>query len=129
MVKNKNKATCEWAILIARLALVAPFVVSVFGKITGFSGQAQWIGSMYPIPEILLVVAILLELTGVISLILGYKVKYGTSALIIFTALATLMFHIGDGQLMNFLKNTAIIGGLITLIALNKSGKLALDNK
>jgi uncharacterized membrane protein YphA (DoxX/SURF4 family) len=35
----------------------------------------------------------------------------------VFTVLATLFFHLGPGQLVNALKNVAIIGGLLYLAA------------
>ena len=130
MAQKKKQSTntcCEWSVFIARLALVAPFILSVFGKITGFTGQAQWVGQTYPVPELLLVIGIILEVVGIISLVLGYKVKWGAYTLMLFTGLATLMFHIGEPQA--FLKNIALIGGLIALVNLSSSGKLALDNK
>lgn len=130
MVEKKQITTgLSWSILVSRLTIAALFAVSVFGKITDFSGQVSWVSSMYPLATFLIVGAILLELAGVISLVLGYEVKWGAGILIFYTLLASLMFHIGDGQLMAFLKNFAIIGGLIALINVPTSGKLALDKK
>lgn len=134
MVKNISE-TQLWALFVARLLLIGLFVGSVFGKITGFTSQAQFIGSIYSIgsisflPEIMLVVAIILELIGVVSLALGYKIRIGAIALIIFTIAATLMVHIGEGELNAFLKNLGIIGGLIALMLHSTPGKFALDNK
>ncbi|MEC8220645.1 MAG: DoxX family protein, partial [Nanoarchaeota archaeon] len=62
------------------------------------------------------------------SLILGYKLKEGAYLLALYTFLATIMFHVGEGQLGAFLKNLAIIGGLIALAQL-PSGKFSLDSK
>lgn len=130
MVEKKKSSNClSWSILVSRLTIAALFAVSVFGKITGFSGQVEWVGSMYPLATLLILGAIVLELAGIVSLVLGYKLKWGAGILIFYTLLASLMFHIGDGQLMAFLKNLAIIGGLIAVINLPTSGELALDKK
>ena len=130
MVEKKKTSNClSWSIFVSRLTIAALFAVSVFGKITGFSGQVEWVGSMYPLATLLIIGAIVLELAGIASLVLGYKVKWGAGILIFYTLLASLMFHIGEGQLMAFLKNLAIIGGLIAVINLPTSGELAIDKK
>lgn len=65
------------------------------------------------------VVAIVLKLGGSLMLILNYKTSYAAWMLIIFTVLATLMYHTNwsgadaQMQITNFLKNLAIIGGLL----------------
>ena len=128
MVINKDlKLHNEWFILIARISIVGIFAMSLFGKLTGFSGQAAWIGKSFPIPEVLLIMAILMETIGIISLISGYKMRYGCYTLILFTTLASLMFHLGEGQAMDFFKNLAIIGGLLALSEL-PAGKFSFKN-
>lgn len=112
--------------LVARLLLASVFVLSVIGKLTGFSGQVAWVGSMYPIPEVLLVCAIVLELVGVVTLITGWHIKWGCYALILFVVAANLMFHLDfSTQLNTFLKNLGLIGGLMLLSA-SKPGKYSL---
>ena len=128
-MKNKSlKKDVGCSVFIVRISIALLFAVSLWGKITGFSGQVAWVGSLYPAATFLILVAILMELFGVLSLTLGWKVKDGAYVLALYTILATLMFHIGDGQMMNFLKNLAIFGGLIALSKL-PSGKFAIDSK
>lgn len=125
--KQTSSSLDDWCMLVARIFLIAPFVMSMFGKLFDFGGNAAWIGSAgYPLPELLLLVAIILEVVGVVSVALGYKMKIGAAALILFTVLATLMFHIGPGEEINLLKNMAIVGGLLLLTKVSP-GKIALN--
>ncbi len=128
MVKKNNNTGC--AIFIARISLVLLFVNSFIGKATGFAGSAGFAGSSWiPLPgSLILVIGMIMLLAGSISLILGYKLKEGAYLLALYTFLATIMFHVGEGQLGAFLKNLAIIGGLIALAQL-PSGKFSLDSK
>lgn len=114
-------------ILYARMMFVVLFLVSVFPKIFDFSSQASWIWTqgITFMPKFLLVLAIIFELVGIILLFLGYKMRIGAWSLIIFTVVATFLLHIGDDQLMAFLKNFAITGGLLALSLLHP-GKVSL---
>lgn len=114
--------------LVARLFLAGIFAASFMGKLFGFSAQAAWIGGAgFPMPEVLLVIAMVLEAIGVISLVSGCRVHIGAAALILFTLAATFMFHLGAAEMTNFLKNLAIIGGLM-LLAMKGPGKYALKH-
>ncbi len=129
MVK-KNTSNMGCAIFIARISIALLFLNSLVGKTMGFSGSAAFAGSSWiPLPgSLILIIGMIMLLAGVASLILGFKVKEGAYLLLAYTFLATIMFHIGEGQLGAFLKNLAIIGGLLALAQL-PSGKFALDSK
>ncbi|MEP0754030.1 DoxX family protein [Trichocoleus sp. Lan] len=120
--------------LIARAFLAAIFLKSGFDKITGFSGTQQFMASK-DIPEaltgLLLVAAIILELAGGLSVLLGYKARWGAIALIIFMIPATLIFHTDFAdrmQVIAFMKNLAIIGGLLMVYYIG-SGPVSLDEQ
>ena len=119
-------------ILVGRIFMGAIFLKVGIDKIFGFSGTAQFMSMKgMPLPEIFLVAAIVLEIIGGISLILGYKVKWSALALFIYLIPTTLIFHhqLGD-QIQNlmFFKNLAIMGGLLFLVKLG-AGDLSLDEK
>ncbi len=65
------------------------------------------------------VVAIVLKLGGGLMLMFNYRTSTAAWMLIVFTLLATLMFHMqwdgaqGQMQMTNFLKNLGLIGGLL----------------
>lgn len=73
--------------------------------------------------------AILLLLGGGLSILLGYKTRWGAIALILFLIPATLMFHLqltDPQQQIQFFKNLGLIGGLLLLVE-RGAGPLSLD--
>ena len=126
----------RYAPLLGRLLIAQLFLVSGFNKITGFSGTADFMaGAGMPMAAVLLVGAIVLEILGGASVLLGYRAKLGALALIVFTVPATLIFHnywALEGaeaytQMLMFTKNVAIVGGLLVIAGLG-SGPLSLDS-
>ncbi len=77
-------------------------------------------------PGILLPLVIALELGGGLLLIVGFQTRWVALALAVFTVLASVLFHVGDGQMTMFLKNMAITGGLL-LLFVHGAGPLSLD--
>lgn len=125
----------QYGPLAGRILMAAIFLMSGFGKLTNFSGTAGFIaGRGMPMAEVLVVGAILFELGGAIMLVIGWKVRWGALLLVLFTIPATLMFHNFwavdasqyQNQLNHFLKNVAMIGGLLYMMAFG-AGPLSLD--
>lgn len=125
-----SEPMCSKVMLTSRLLVAAIFVMSAYGKITGFTAQAVFAGSSWlALPgELLLGAAILMEVFGAIALISGWRYNLGVKVLIFYTIMTTIMFHIGEGQAMNLLKNLAIIGGLLAMTLL-KPGKYSYNGK
>lgn len=105
----------------ARILLSAIFLVVGASKLMNFAGTAQFIGaSGLPFPTALTALAIALELGGGLMLLFGLKKRIAITMLIAFTVAATALFHLkglpaDQTQLVMFLKNTAIVGGLLAL--------------
>jgi putative oxidoreductase len=118
--------------LIGRVLFALMFLLPALNKITNFAGTQQYMASKnMPMIPFLLVSAIVILLFGAFSIALGFKIKIGTTALIVFLIPATLIFHneLSDqNQFIHFLKNVALIGGLLMLYV-NGTGELSLDNK
>ncbi len=78
---------------------------------------------MVPVTPILLLVATLFELLGGLSVLLGVKEKWGAVMLLLFLIPATILMHpfwfvegsARELQLSHFLKNSAIVGGLLMI--------------
>jgi putative oxidoreductase len=73
--------------------------------------------------------AILLEVGGGLSVLLGYWARAGATVLVLFMIPTTLIFHTNFGdqnQLIHFLKNLAMTGGLLYIVA-HGPGPLSLD--
>ncbi len=116
--------------LIARILLSIVFIRSGISKIMDPAGTQQFMASAgIPLTGLFLVSAIGFELVGAISVLLGYKTRWGAIALIIFLIPATLIFHTNFAnsmQAIQFLKNLAIIGGLLMVVAYGP-GSISLD--
>ena len=118
--------------LIGRIFLALIFLISGFGKIADFNGTQQYMVSQgMPMTGLLLVLAIIFELGGGLSIITGFKARWGAGALIVFLVLATAVFHMDLAdrmQMTQFLKNLSMIGGLLLVVGFG-SGPYSLDNK
>lgn len=104
----------------ARVLLALLFIILGFGKLMGIAGTAGFIAKAgLPAPVVLAWLAGIVEVVGGILLIVGPWKRWAAWALVVFTVLATLFFHLkgtlaGDQlQMTMTLKNLAIIGGLI----------------
>ncbi|MEM8546438.1 MAG: DoxX family protein [Cyanobacteria bacterium P01_H01_bin.119] len=118
--------------LVARTAIAIIFLHSGIGKLMDFGGTQQQIaGAGLPLAPIVTVFTIIFLLAGSVSLIAGYRARIGAWLLIAFLVPATLVFHnpIADpGQMGQFLKNLAIVGGIM-MVAAYGSGPLSLSSQ
>jgi putative oxidoreductase len=130
-----TNSTQDTAALVGRIMLAVIFLISGFGKITGFEGTAGYIASKgLPMPQVVAALTILVELGGGILLAVGYKARWAALALGVFTILAAVIFHNfwaveaaqKMGQQINFLKNIAITGGMLMVFAFGP-GRLSVD--
>lgn len=115
--------------LIGRILLAHIFVLAGLNKIgAGYAGTQGYMEAM-GVPGMLLPLVILLELGGGLALIAGYKTRLISWALAIFTIVAAVIFHnkLSDQlQMIMFMKNFAIAGGLL-MLAEHGAGFYSLD--
>ena len=133
---GRSRPQSNWSVLAVpgRLLLSAIFLISGFGKITAFSAMAGMMASKLPAPKLMLALAIVAEIGGGLSLLLGLLSRLGALGLFVYLIPTTLLFHnfwAADAahhqeQLINFLKNLAIMGGLLMVIA-HGAGPLSID--
>lgn len=123
--------------LAGRALLALIFIVSGFGKITGFAGTAGFMASKgMPMSEVLLVGAIAVEFLGGLMLLVGWKARWAALAIFLFIIPATLVFHNPAGltgqeaqnQMINIMKNLSIMGGMLMVFAFGP-GAWSLDRK
>jgi putative oxidoreductase len=121
---------------LARFLVALIFLLSGIGKVFGFSDTAQMMaGAGFPAPSFFLACAIALEIVGGTFLLIGYKTRYAAVALSFFIIPATIIFHAtgiadpvhGQEQMINTLKNLAILGALLKFAA-DGAGAYAADN-
>ena len=116
--------------LVGRIFISLIFIVAGLGKITGYSGTAAYLDSM-GIPGMLLPLVILLEVGGGLAILLGFKTRWVALLLAGFCVLSALIFHLDFDdkmQTLMFMKNIAIAGGFLFLVAFGP-GKYAIDNR
>lgn len=81
--------------------------------------------------SLLLIGAIFCQVIGGLCILLGIQVRFGSFLLIIFLIPATLLFHHfwnmqspdRETQMIEFMKNVSILGGLLILLAYGKGRK------
>lgn len=107
--------------LLGRILLGAIFLWSAIKDIRTFEATAEKMKSESIImPEFLLVGAIVFLLLGSIAVILGVKARWGAVLLVLFLIPTTIVFHPptgGEEDLVQFLKNLGLLGGLLLVIS------------
>ena len=118
--------------LAGRILLAAIFVVSALGKIAAPEATQGYIASVgLPVPLLSYLASIVIELAGGILLLVGYRTRVVAAGLAVFSIVSALIFHhaLGDqNQLFHFLKNLAMAGGLIQVVAYG-AGAFSIDIK
>jgi putative oxidoreductase len=129
-------ATSDVVLLIARIMLGWIFVRSGFGKIFDVAGFSAGLArNGVPLADVLGPIGAAVEFFGGLALVLGLRIRSSALLMIAFTVVATLISHrfwdvaeaaARRGQLVQFEKNLAIIGGLLAVWAAG-AGRLAVD--
>lgn len=116
--------------LLARFLIAFIFLMNGLSKITNFSGTGRYMDQYgIPLTFLFLIGAICVELLGGLSLLIGYKTKLGALVLFLFLIPTTLIFHTefsDQTQVIMFMKNLAVMGGLL-LLGSQGAGKISLD--
>ena len=123
--------------LIGRILIGAIFIVSGIAKLTDTAGTAGYMDMVgIPYAHQLAIVAGIAELLGGVALVFGFLTRLAALGLILFMIPTTLLFHAfwnmegaeAKTQMVNFMKNLAIIGGLMTVFAFGPS-RFSIDKK
>jgi putative oxidoreductase len=126
-----NESTLEkLAELAGRVFLAAIFLISGLGKIGAYTGTAAYMASV-GVPGALLPLVIATEVLGALAIIIGWKARVAALLLAGFTVLSALIFHSNFAdqiQMIMFLKNIAIAGGFLLLVA-RGAGAFSVDRR
>lgn len=124
--------TKRFAPALGRLFIAFLFLGSGIGKVTNPAGGLAMIEHAgLPFPVLALWGAAVVEIVGGLFLLVGYRTRLAAAALGIFTVLAALFFHnnfADTNQMIHFLKNFAIVGGLLQICTFGAGG-LSLDSR
>jgi putative oxidoreductase len=121
--------------LLARIALSAIFLVSGWAKLTDPAAAVGYMNTQgVPDAQVLVYVAGMAELLGGLSLMFGFLTRIGALGLFAFLAVTNFYFHDfwnltgmeEKMQMVQFMKNLAIMGGLL-MIGASGAGRYSLD--
>ena len=128
---HPSPAAANAAVLVGRILLSVMFILAGFGKLTAIGATAGWFGSIgLPVtdrrhrprrPA--------LELVGGLAILVGFQTRIAALAIAAFTVAATLIAHTDFAdqmQLLFFMKNLAVTGGLLVLAAFG-AGAYSVD--
>lgn len=120
---------------LARILISAIFIYSGISQLMHFDATARVIGGTgVPLATVAATVAILIDLAGGAMLIIGWQTKLAAAILFIYLIPVTVMVHnfwaappqMHEMQLLNFLKNLGIMGGLL-ILATRGAGASSVD--
>ena len=118
--------------LAGRLLIGLPFAMSGLGKLGAYGPTSQMIGAVgLPFPALAFAVAVAVELGGGLLLIAGFRTRLVALALALFSLAAAVFFHANfadQNQMIHFLKNVMIAGGLLQIAAFG-AGAFSIDNR
>ena len=107
--------------MLGRVALGAIFIWSGTTKLAAPAGTIEYIASSgMPFPQLAFWAAVLIEVGGAAALILGFAPRLAAGALALFCLATAIAFQgaIGDpDQVIHFLKNVSMAGGLLQVAA------------
>ncbi|WDE09999.1 DoxX family protein [Thalassomonas haliotis] len=113
-----------------RFLIALIFLMSGVNKIFSYAGTQGYMEAM-GVPGFLLPLVIITEVFGALAIILGWKTQIAALALAGFSLVSAALFHADFSdqmQMILFMKNVAIAGGFLILIA-QGPGSYALDNR
>jgi putative oxidoreductase len=125
----------DWGLLVGRVALVALYLASAFGKFAALGDTAALLTSKgFPFPVPLALFSATAELVGATCVVLGFYSRAAAIGLIIYSIMATVTFHnfwmlegaARQGQFIHFMKNVGLVGAFV-LLASAGSGAFSLD--
>ena len=116
--------------LSGRILLAIMFILAGINKIGGYEGTQGYMQSV-GVPGALLPLVILLEIGAGAALLIGWQARIMAFLLAGFTLIAAVIFHSNFGdqmQMILFMKNLAIAGGLLFVFAFGP-GAWSLDKE
>lgn len=113
-----------------RVLISLMFVYYGLNKLFGYAGTQGYMEAM-GVPGALLPLVIATEVLGGLAVMLGWHTRVAAFLLAGFTLLSALLFHANFGdqaQMINFMKNVAIAGGFLMIVAYG-AGAYSLDSR
>jgi len=123
--------------LAGRILIAVIFLISGFFKVGGYPQIVGYAAAMHlPAPGVAIALAAAVELACGLAILTGFKTRFAAWLLFLYLIPVTYVFHNfwavqgqeQQMQMVNFLKNVAIMGGLLVL-SVNGAGAYSADGK
>jgi putative oxidoreductase len=122
--------TTHYFALAGRTLIALPFLISGIAKIAAPAATLAYIASAgLPLPLASYAIAVAVEVGGSLLLLFGVNTRLVALAMAIFTLATAAAFHTNfadQNQMIHFLKNLMITGGLLHVAAFG-SGRFSVD--
>ena len=116
--------------LAGRIAIGVLFLLSGLSKIAAPAATQGYIASVgLPLPVVSYAIAVAVEVLGSCLLIAGVRTRFVAAGMAVFALATALAFHknfADQNQMIHFMKNIAIMGGLLQVVAFG-GGKFSVD--
>jgi len=119
----------DGAALLGRLLLAVIFILSGVQKLVDFNDTVAFMA--LPVPVLATIVAVIVECVGGILLIIGYQTRPTGMVMAVWCIATALVAHRDFGnpdQMIHFLKNVAMAGGFLQLVAFG-AGAWGIDGR
>ena len=129
-ISNPKTGISKASEFAGRSLLASVFLLSGLGKLGAYAATAGYMSAM-GVPGALLPAVIAFEVLAAIALVVGWKTRLTAFLLAGFSLLSAVLFHSNFAdqmQMIMFMKNVAIAGGLLILVA-NGAGNISLDRR
>src|SRR5271156_240675 len=124
--------TTRYLPFVGRLMIGLPFAMSGLGKLAAYGATTGMISAAgLPLPPLAFAVAVAVELGGGLLLIAGFRARSVAIALAVFSLATAISFHSNfadQNQMIHFLKNVMMAGGLLQIAAFG-AGALSVDSR
>jgi putative oxidoreductase len=120
--------------LAGRILMSAIFILSGIGKLAAFQMYTGYVSAHLPMPSVAIAIAAAIEILGGLAILVGFQTRLAAWIVFLYLIPTTFLFHnfwALDGMArmdsqIHFMKNFAIMGGLL-LLAANGAGGASVD--
>jgi putative oxidoreductase len=117
---------------LGRILLASLFLMSGISKLGAAAATMAYIASAgLPSAGVVYALSLVVEIGAGLLLLIGFQARLAAAVLALFTIAAAFLFHnnfADQNQIIHFLKNFAIAGGLLQIAAVG-AGRLSLDGR
>jgi putative oxidoreductase len=116
--------------LLGRVMIGTPFILSGLGKLAAHDATVGYISSVgLAFPQLAWLIAMTVEIGGGTLLLAGYRTRLVALIVALFALATAIFFHrnfADQNQMINFLKNIMIAGGLLQIVYFG-AGPMSID--